>query len=181
MNLRSWLRRSPKPAQLRCDGQLVPVPSAGNVWAQLEETVTALGASRIEALDASGAILRATQLESDDDAPAAAPASHHGDGQLDRLARIIAEAHDAGARRHAQAYETAFARQLELLGVVAARLTSLETAYHRSVTQVAQLQLDAAQAAGGDDATNAITGMLAAAMGAAPAAPAPTPIRKAAT
>ena len=151
----------------------------GQVWAQLEETIGALGASRIEALDASGAILRATTLEPDDEPQAAPAATHAGDGNLDRLARIIAEAHDAGARRHAQAYETAFARQLELLGVVAARLTSLETAYHRSVTQVAQLQLDAAAASGGDDATQAITGMLAAAMGAAPAAPPPTPIRKA--
>jgi hypothetical protein len=68
MNLRAWLRRAPKPAQLRCDGQLIPVPSAGNQWAQLEETILALGATRVEALDASGAILRATQLESVDDA-----------------------------------------------------------------------------------------------------------------
>lgn len=175
MNLRSWLRRTPKPATIRVDGaQLVPVPNSGNVWAQLEETLTALNASRVEALDASGAILRAAQLRDDDEETA--PAKQGGGSELGQLARIIADAHDAGARRHAAAYETAFAKQLELLSVVASRLTALETAYHRSVTQVAQLQLDAAAANASDDGTNAITGMLAAAMGAAPAV---TPIRKA--
>lgn len=179
MNLRRWLRRDPRPHAIRCDGaQVVPVPTVGQVWAQLEETLTALAPSKLEALDSAGAVLRAVVLETDDAPSSATSSSPSSSGtELATIARIIADAHDAGARRHAEAYGLAFSENTKLVGLLAQRLAGLETAWQKAMAQVAQAQADAAAAASsGDDATSAITAMLGGMMQAPP--PNVTPIAK---
>lgn len=172
MNLRRWLRRDPRPARFRVDGRDVAIPSSGNVWADLESTILALGGTRIEAIAADGALIRATELESDADGEpvVTAPApGQHAASDIAIFARLISEAHDAGAKRHAQAYELAFARHTELVAILAQRLSGLETAWQKAMNQLAQAQAEAAMASATppeDPAAGAIAAMLASGMSA---------------
>jgi len=158
MNLRRWLRRDPKPASLRADGRTITVPTSGNVWADLESTITSIGPAKLEAIAADGSLLRAIDLEStEENAPIAdngqQRAANHS--ELAAIARMISDAHDAGARRHAQAYEVAFARHTELVAILAQRLSGLETAWQRAMQQLAQAQADVAMAqASGQDSSD---------------------------
>lgn len=170
MSLRAWIRRAPRPTTIRIDGsQLVPVPTSGQWAAQLEETLSALGGSKLEALDDTGRVLRAVAL-ADDDVPSStsSTSSTSANGsELAVVARLLADAHDAGARRHADAYQLAFSENTKLVQLLATRLSGLESAWQKAMAQLAQAQADAAQAAvadQGDAATSAITAMLGAAM-----------------
>ena len=173
MNLRRWLRREPRPHHFRADGRDVALPATGNVWAQLEETIVSLSPSKLEAVAADGSLLRAVDLAGDDDQAAQlvpAPTTERA-GELASIARMISEAHDAGARRHAQAYELAFARHTELVAILAQRLSGLESAWQRAMQQMAQLQADAALAQvqaseQSDPAAGAIAAMISAGLSA---------------
>lgn len=174
MPLRRWLRRTPQPAKLRLDGTEISVPKGGNKWQVAADSVVALGGERLEALDATGAVLRVLALGDDDDTSTVAPApiaSHHQQPLSDvvLLARLLAEASDAGARRHAEAYSLAFTKMAGLVETFASRLSLLENAWQKAMTTAARAQADAilAQAQpdeAGDEAGAAIQAMMMAAI-----------------
>ena len=110
--LRHWLARTPCPRAIRCvlpEGEPVTIAigATRKRWSDAESAVPP-DASRVEALDASGAVLRAYSLADGDDAPrerpAALPAAMIPATPME-LARIVLDATDAGAKRHAAAYE----------------------------------------------------------------------------
>lgn len=176
--LRRWLRRHPQPARLRVDGRDVAVASGANQWAVTEESVLALNPSRVEALDANGVMLRATVLDGSSDTDDAKPAAAAPESELAMLARLIGEAHDAGARRHAEAYALAFAENTRLVQILANRLGSLETSWQKAMQHAANAQAQAviavseAQAAQSADPSDvAVHAMLAQAIGGAVSAP----------
>jgi hypothetical protein len=102
---------------------------------------------------------------------------------LVEMSRLLMQAHDAGAQRHAQAYEIAYANQTALLGVIASRLVGLETAWGKAMNALAVANADLAQvsaAEDGDPAGQAIGMLLARAFGTPPApagAPAAPPAK----
>lgn len=167
--LRRWLRRQPHPARLRVDGRDVAVATGAQCWLVTEESVLALNPSRIEAIDPNGVCLRAMTLDND--------GSDEGEGDDDvptngsdvvLLARLIGEAHDAGARRHAEAYAKSFDKLVELVNILANRLGGLETAWQKAMHQTANAQANAIAtaaaaeaAASTDPAGQAIAAMLA--------------------
>jgi len=169
-SLRRWLRRSPQPRKLRVDGRKVDVADGGNCWAVTEETVLAMRPTRIEALDSNGTVLRAISLDRDDEDAASTdepkPAAY--EDQLTRLARIISDAHDAGAKRHEAAYAIAFSKFAELVQILSVRLGGLENAWQKAMSATAQAQaerliaeqLAAASGDGGDPVAPAILAML---------------------
>ncbi len=112
-------------------------------------------------------LLRATSLG--DDEPEDAPSST-GATELENLARLICEAHDAGARRHAESYALAFQENTKLVQILAQRLGGLEQAWQKAMQQTAQAQANAMVAAADaasqsdDPAGGAIATMLASAM-----------------
>lgn len=176
--LRRWLRRHPQPARLRVDARDVAVASGANQWAVTEESVLALNPSRVEALDANGVMLRATVLDGSADADDAKPVAAAPESELAMLARLIGEAHDAGARRHAEAYALAFAENTRLVQILANRLGSLETSWQKAMQHAANAQAQAviavseAQAAQSADPSDvAVHAMLAQAIGGAVSAP----------
>lgn len=70
-DLRSWLRRTPRPRKLRMettDGQqkVIDLGSKRLRWSAVEESVRAAGAITVEALDAAGEVLRAVRLEDEE-------------------------------------------------------------------------------------------------------------------
>lgn len=182
-SLRRWLRRQPHPARLRVDGRDVAIATGAKMWLVTEESVLALNPSRVEAIDANGVMLRALILDRDDDAEEDDDAEKDKGGtDLVQLARLIAEAHDAGARRHAEAYSLAFSENTKLVHILAQRLGGLETAWQKAMQQSAQANANAlalaAEAAAaqsdGDPAGQAIGAMLASALARPAAAARPT-------
>ncbi len=166
-SLRRWLRRTPQPRKLRVDGRKVDVASGVNCWAVTEETVLAMAPKRIEALDGSGLVLRAISLDDDADDATDGEPKPKSESELCTLARLLNAAHDAGATRHAAAYELAFTENTKLVGILAARLGGLEKAWQRAMQDLAQAQADAIIAEssqnGDDPAGSAIANMIGAA------------------
>jgi len=163
--LRRWLRRTPQPTKIRLDGEkVVAVAQGANQWAVTEETVLALNPSRIEALDSTGLVLRALNLrDEEDDEPA--KKTPVAEDRFNQFARLLNEAHAAGATQHAEAYTKAFDYMVRLVDTFAQRLTGLEKAWSQAITQSAQAQAEAVLARGegnGDPAGAAIAAMIAA-------------------
>jgi hypothetical protein len=169
--LRRWLRRQPHPTRLRVDGRDVAIATGAQMWVVTEESVRALNPSRVEAIDGNGVMLRALMLDRDED-DQDEKQEKGGGSDLVQLARLLAEAHDSGARRHAEAYALAFSENTKLVSILAARLGGLETAWQKAMQQSANAQAQALMtqaqlegvAAGDDPAGQAIGAMLASAL-----------------
>lgn len=160
MNLKSWLRRVPQPQKLRCDGKKTVLVGQGkNKWRDALITIEGLQPSLLEALDGDDAVIRATQLQGDDDDEGGAkPVDAKDDDQLSRIARIVLEATDAGAKRHAEAYQLAFQENTKLVALLADRMSKLEGAWQTTLENRAA---ELAAGAGGDEALGPLLTMLA--------------------
>jgi len=152
---------------LRVDGRDLAIASGANHWATTEESVIALTPTKIEAIGENGVCLRAMTMGDGDEAATDEATTPKSETEITVLARLIGEAHDAGARRHAEAYSLAFSENTKLVQILAARLGGLETAWQQAMMQTAQAHADAlyAQAQGGDAAGEAVGTMLATALG----------------
>jgi hypothetical protein len=159
LQLRTWLRRLPHPVAVMADDARVPVPTTPRRWAELEETLTALGPARLVALDAKGATLRAVTLdESADDAAApAAPESRSPlTNDLQVMSRLLADAYRTGAETAMAAMRGSIEENTKLVKLLADRLGSIEMAWQRSLQTHAKMSIDLAEArssSNGDDAT----------------------------
>jgi len=158
INLKSWLRRKPEPSCVRIDGKKTVMIGDGPArWREALQTFDALRPTLLEALNDAGAVLRVTRIEPDEDEdededtggtaptmplPVAAPATASGTplSELTQLAALIMEAGDRGALRHAEAYSLAFAKQTEILQIVADRMTATETAWQTTLANQAERQ-----------------------------------------
>lgn len=166
-SLRRWLRRTPHPVKLRADGRDVAIATGTGMWARTEETIVALNPVKVEALDANGMVLRVLSLDGTEEEEKEEVRAK--ESEVVSLARIIAEAHDAGAQRHAEAYRMAFGEFSRLVQTLTDRLTSLETAWWKAMQTTARAQADAIMAQAhtsesSDPAGTAVVGMLTQAM-----------------
>jgi hypothetical protein len=159
INLKNWLRRKPEPSCVRIDGKkTVMIGEGPGRFREAVQTFDALRPTLLEALNDAGAVLRVTRIEPEDEdedededtggtAPTmpvavAAPATVGGTplAELTQLAALIMEAGDRGALRHAEAYSLAFAKQTEILQIVADRMTATETAWQTTLANQAERQ-----------------------------------------
>lgn len=164
MNLRSWLRRQPQPARLRCDGQHVMVGTGPTRWKDALAAIEAIDPQRVEALDGAGVVLRACSLREDGDVDGASQDETSGRTEVVQLATLISEAHDRGAARHEAAYHKAFEQLTGLVGLIANRLGVMETAWQKAMVAQANAhaRLIEAQAEANDqDPMAQVMGMLA--------------------
>lgn len=176
-DLRRWLRRQPHPVKLRVDGRDVAIAQGPKMWVVTEDTVKAMNPSRVEAIGPDGVCLRALILDGGDDDDGESKAEtqrrvelESADARLLEMSRLLAEAHDAGARRHAEAYALAFDKMTGLVEILATRLGGLENAWQSAMKANARAQADAIAAAAAaeaaahgdnDPASTAIATMLA--------------------
>lgn len=177
MNIRSWLRRKPQPHSLRVDGRAVAIGTGARKWGDLLDTLDTLGGARCEALDSSGTVLRACDLGSDE-APGAPDVSREtaGVGPLNDLgalvtmSRLLSEHADQAAARHESAYRYGFDTLTSIVSMLAARLTAIEGAWHKTLVASAEAAAAAAEGSGG---SSEILALLAPMMSGAKAAAAP--------
>lgn len=146
-DLRHFLSRAPVPRAVRAvlaEGEPVTIaigPSRKR-WSDAEGAIPP-ETIRLEALDANGAVMRSLAIGEPDDAPPARPGATTANAAPStplELARIVLDATDAGARRHAAAYEATMRELVGLVRIIAdqhaaaqRRLAALESAYHRMV------------------------------------------------
>lgn len=162
--IRGWLLIQPRPASLRltCDGETKTLP-CGSTWAATAQSVDAMGAELIEALDSSGTIIRAVKVDSlqadpdeekaEQSAVGAINRAIVNDGETERFrlfATLISDAYKYG-------YEVAFTKMVELFGAVNQRaetieksLASTERMLRKSYEDNLKLQMQRA-AEGGED------------------------------
>lgn len=133
--MRAWLQRDPQPTRIRCalpggDEKTVRIGDSRSRWR--DAAASCAGAVRLEAFNDAGESLRVWEEEGGgDDAGAAARGKKGPESSLAELGRIIAEAADASAQRHADAYRLAYEQQALLVNVLSQRLQALERAWHR--------------------------------------------------
>lgn len=136
--LHTWLRRNPQPAKLRLDGRLIIAvsPDGKSRWADCIESIGAAGATKVEALNEAGETLRTTRVDVDESldleeaaAKRARDAEQDKQGQFVQIARLIQEANDAGAARHADAYSLAFDKMVGMVQILSDRMAGLESAW----------------------------------------------------
>src|SRR5271156_1597459 len=116
-DLRSWLRRAPKPKKLRIktgDGEerVIELGKGRYLWNEVENTVRTAEALSVECLAEDGTILRATRLADADDEDAAEPASREDKtlgkairdqaAMLDRYGARLNESFAMGAKAASQ-------------------------------------------------------------------------------
>lgn len=191
MNLGSWLRKSPQPRIIVADGKRIEVGNKGGKWRDMVRTIESLGATKLEALDGSGNILRAFTIEDDDDddaKPASKTEHPHAcptcGTSLNMFAQLLSNAFKTGSDSQRDAYQSIFSENTNLVRLLADRLGALEASQHkwlqthvRQTVDLAQAKADAALAAsnGGDGGDSILGPLIAGVLQGQAAAPAQPP------
>jgi hypothetical protein len=141
-SLRSFLKQTPVPVLLVCgyaedEDKRVKLGESRSKFRDAE--LSCKGAIRCEALDADGNTLRVWESDEAPQEQAAAVVKHTGAqpneqlNMLTAIARLLTEASDAAATRHAEAYRLAYEQQALLVNVMSTRLVQLENAWQQSL------------------------------------------------
>lgn len=186
MKLNNWLRKTPQPAYVLADGKRVELGAAGSKWSDVERTIEAVGATKIEAYKHDGTLLRAMSIADESEDKSAPVASVvHTDPETARLshfATLLADAYDRGANSVFKAFAGVLEENNKLIKMLADRLSASDASAQRLLQNNARMITDLARAhAELDSAPEAgeepsVMNLLAAAaaqqmMGGAPAVP----------
>lgn len=161
--LRRWLQKHPVPKTIRGFGgdeeeREVELGTARSKWRDAEAALA--GCWKLEALSEKGAVLRVLELEAppDESASSSSASSKMRDELLlvREVAKLLHEAHNAGAERHAQAHKQGFDALVNIVNVTTDRLAKLEKAYGSLLNSLAR----AANANDPDDPEKQAMGLL---------------------
>jgi hypothetical protein len=184
-DLRSWMRRAPKPKKLRIknpDGEWRVIELSGGryLWNEVEQTVKTAEAVAIECLDADGNVLRAKKLVDDDGESFEGDGKDEGAKSLSKAMREQAAMLDAYGRRLNEAFargaEAASTSQDKLVSLVenlTEHLTIALTNVHTLSTNYANALASAPEE--GSNGAQTLLGLVAAMTGKLPAAPTTPP------
>lgn len=135
--IRGFLLMQPKPSSLRVtgsDGEPQEM-KLGRSYAKTAESIIALGSDLVEALDASGAVLRALRMSSADarrsdaaELPAALAADPHA-AMLAMFAQLVHRAYE-------HATEIAFVKVVELADRLGTHIEAVEARLERTESQL---------------------------------------------
>jgi hypothetical protein len=152
MNVKSWLRRIPQPTKIRFDKKtLVNVGQGKNRWKDVFDAIITMQPNLVEALDSEGALIRATELASEEEAKETEEAlTTEKQSDLAQLGKLLLDAYKAGASAHAESYKLAFEENTKLVTVLSNRLGGLEQAWQQTLEQRANELTDTGNGGGGD-------------------------------
>jgi hypothetical protein len=134
MNLVRWLSQQPQPETIRCvtaEGErAIRVDrKAKRPWGEASRAIETLNATRVEALDSKGNILRVSEL-----AVARAVEDSQPTSQLQSDLQVMSQ---LLARAYEHSTQVAFAQLCEVVRIAFARLDGLERAWVRTLNQQA--------------------------------------------
>jgi hypothetical protein len=173
--LRQWLRKTPVAAKFRVrtvedEEKTIAVEAASRTrWKDLEEAILALDPRTVEALDASGNILRAQKIAGDDDDAPAENARKQEDKRVAYERRELAAFAEAMGRqlnsafdRGAAAANTGQQNLVELVDNLTQHLSLAITNLHNASVNLANMvQQQADQGSGSNGALDHMLGALA--------------------
>lgn len=178
MNLRNWLKKTPRPHSVLVDDKRVEVPNNARAINDLVATIKALEPSKLTCLDAKGDVIRSMAIESESEGePSAATSPEMSDLQL--FAKLLAEGYEHGRKANQPIVDQAMQfveRQGVRLAKAESEIERLRVHIHKLNLQIAELSGAGAPPAGDDSIMNAlVAGALQSQM--APAAAAVTPLK----
>lgn len=155
--LSKWLRKTPQPATIVVDdGKRIDVGTRGGRWTEVARSIMALGASKLTALDGQGNVIRAIVME-DDSEDESSKTELQGD--LQALAKIIADAYEKGTQAPSKLLDSAMMfieRQGQRLVAQDREIERLRSINARLSAEIMQLKSIPA----GDDEDGGIVGAL---------------------
>lgn len=181
MNLRNWLKKTPRPVVVLADDKRIDVPNNHRAINDLVGTIAALEPSKLTCLDKDGNIIRSMSLEAEDDKQSSASVASPEMSDLQLFAKLLAEGYENGRKANQPIIDSAMQfveRQGVRLMKAEAEIERLRSHIHKLNLQVGELSLipEAAAASGDDSIMGAIVAGIA--QGAA-GGMVPTPISKA--
>jgi hypothetical protein len=136
MNLVRWLSQQPQPATVRCitaegDRAIRIDKKAKRPWGEASRAIETLQATRIEALDGQGNILRVFELEV---SSSAEDATLRPTSQLQSDLQVVSQ---LLGRAYEHSTQVAFAHLCEVVRIAFGRLEGVERAWVRTLNQLA--------------------------------------------
>jgi hypothetical protein len=159
VNLRNWLKKTPRPAVVMADAQRIEVPNNARAINDLIGTITALEPAKLTCLDAKGAVIRSIVLD-DVESSAAAEARAAASPEMSDLqlfATLLAQGYEHGRKANQPIVEQAMGfveRQGQRLAAAEREIERLRQHNNRLHQQIAELRVipvTAPQSGGGDD------------------------------
>lgn len=177
---RQFLMQQPRPVKVRIHVAGEPTREMalgpGQSWNKIATTIDAFKPRLIEALDAAGGVIRASNDEQLAEAAEAAaePADRggdpddptvpeQGDSQIETFARLLADAHRASGERSFTFVEIAFQKIVEIANVQSLRLDKMQgvlDSMQRRYLQVAAGALEGDEPSGGGPDPNLLVQMI---------------------
>lgn len=176
---RRFLMQQPRPVKVRVHVAGEPpreIPlGPGQSWNKVATTIDAFKPRLIEALDAAGGVIRASNDEQLAEAAEAAAEPDvggdpedptvpmQGDSQIETFARLLADAHRASGERSFTFVEIAFQKIVEIANVQSLRLDKMQSvldSMQRRYLQVAAGALEGEEPSSGGPDPNLLVQML---------------------
>jgi len=146
----NFLRRIPQPAYVVADGQKLLVPTTGNRWRELGQSIAAIEPNKLVAHSADGTALRAITLETGDSEPKASGAET--DSELQTFAKLLSDAYERASKSQQPIIDSAMQfieRLSKRLADTEAELASVRRAYARMIEDQAHERAEAIEASAG--------------------------------
>lgn len=150
MNLRSWLKKTPRPVFVLADEKRIDVPNNHRAINDLVATIEALEPAKVTCLDKDGNVIRSMSLESEDDRSVAPATPEQSDLQL--FARLLAEGYEHGRKANQPIIDSAMQfveRQGVRLAKAEAEIERLRAHIHKQNLSIAEMSVAPEPAADG--------------------------------
>lgn len=135
---RRWVKQTPQPVALRCDGKTVlRIAGHSSRWSEAEKSVLALNCSVVEALNNQNEVLRVLEVREPEEEKPEPQKEAWPSSEAAQMAMIITAACDRAASRHEQAYKLSFDK---LTMMFEAQTLRLEEAFRQCAYYQAELQ-----------------------------------------
>ena len=167
MNLRHWLKKTPRPAVVMADDKRIEVPNNVRAINDLVATIEALDPSRLTCMDKDGGVIRSVSLE-DDDKPALAGTPSPEMSDLQFFARLLADGYENGRKANQPIIDSAMQfveAQGQRLLKAEAEIERLRAHIHKLNAKIGELSLvQAAPSESAEDDGGVVGALLAGAM-----------------
>lgn len=168
MNLRHWLKKSPRPVAVMADEQRIEVPNNVRAINDLVATIQSLTPSRLTCLNDKGAVIRSINLESEDDRPPVVGQPSPEMTDLQFFGRLLADGYENGRKANQPIIDSAMQfveAQGQRLLKAEAEIERLRAHIHKLNAKIGELSLvQAAPGESGEDDGGVVGALLAGAM-----------------
>lgn len=142
MNLRGWLKKTPRPTVVLADDKRIDVPNNHRAINDLVATIQALEPAKLTCLDKEGNIIRSMTLEEESDKTVVTASAEMSDLQL--FAKLLAEGYEHGRKANQPIIDSAMQfveRQSVRLAKAENEIERLRSHNHKLNMQILELSI----------------------------------------